>query len=85
MLNYFPGAGAAACGADAVDWHRCAGQRAVAAGRAAARGSFKPLPRWGLFLLQVLAASALMAVFLLWAASSFDWTGLQARALSVWG
>ena len=45
------------------------------------RGSYKPLPRWGLFALQVLAASALLAVFLLWAASSFDWTGLQAVAL----
>ncbi|MBE7939028.1 MULTISPECIES: murein biosynthesis integral membrane protein MurJ [Ramlibacter] len=43
------------------------------------RGSFRPLPGWGRFLLQVLAASALLAVFLLWGAQAFDWTALRAQ------
>jgi putative peptidoglycan lipid II flippase len=42
------------------------------------RGSYKPEPGWGFFLLQVLAASALLAVFLLWAADSVNWLGLKA-------
>ena len=37
------------------------------------RGSYKPHPGWGVFLLQVLAASALLAVFLMWATSSVAW------------
>ena len=44
------------------------------------RGSYRPAPGWGLFALQVLAASALLAVFLMWAASAFDWTRLQAHS-----
>jgi len=43
------------------------------------RGSYKPLPGWGVFALQVLAASALLTVFLMWAASAFDWTRLQSQ------
>ncbi|MBI2744244.1 MAG: murein biosynthesis integral membrane protein MurJ [Burkholderiales bacterium] len=43
------------------------------------RGSYKPSPGWGVFALQVLAASALLTVFLMWAASAFDWTRLQAQ------
>ena len=43
------------------------------------RGSYKPAPGWGLFGLQVLAASALLTIFLLWAASSFNWTELRAQ------
>jgi len=43
------------------------------------RGSYKPLPGWGVFALQVLAASALLMVFLMWAASAWDWTRLQAQ------
>jgi putative peptidoglycan lipid II flippase len=39
------------------------------------RGSYKPLPGWGRFLLQVLASTALLAVFLMWAASSLSWMG----------
>ena len=39
------------------------------------RGSYQPLPGWGLFALQVLAATALLAVFLMWAASSQEWMG----------
>jgi putative peptidoglycan lipid II flippase len=42
------------------------------------RGSYKPSPGWGVFGLQVLAASALLAVFLMWASASFPW--LQWRA-----
>ncbi len=41
------------------------------------RGSYKPTPGWGVFALQVLAASALLAVFLLWAASAVSWVGLK--------
>lgn len=43
------------------------------------RGSYKPAPGWGLFVLQVLAASALLTVFLMWAAGAFQWTQLQAQ------
>ncbi|HWI83893.1 murein biosynthesis integral membrane protein MurJ, partial [Ramlibacter sp.] len=43
------------------------------------RGSYVPAPGWGRFGLQVLAASALLAVFLMWAAASFDWVALRAH------
>ena len=42
------------------------------------RGSYKPAPGWGIFALQVLAASALLAVFLMWSAQSVSWTALRA-------
>ncbi len=45
------------------------------------RGSYQPSPGWGLFALQVIAASALLAVFLLWAAGSVNWIGLKFDAL----
>ena len=45
------------------------------------RGSYKPEAGWGLFALQVLAASALMAVFLMWGSGAFNWTELQAQKL----
>ena len=38
------------------------------------RGSYKPVPGWGMFTLQVVAASALLAVFLMWANSAFPWS-----------
>jgi putative peptidoglycan lipid II flippase len=41
------------------------------------RGSYRPAPGWGVYALQVLAASALLAVFLMWASSAFHWTQLQ--------
>jgi putative peptidoglycan lipid II flippase len=41
------------------------------------RGSYRPLPGWGMFALQVTAAAALLTVFLTWAASAWDWTRLQ--------
>ncbi len=44
------------------------------------RGSYRPEPGWGVFLMQVLAASVLLAIFLLWANSAFAWTGLRAES-----
>jgi putative peptidoglycan lipid II flippase len=44
------------------------------------RGSYKPEPGWGLFALQVIAASALLSIFLLWAASAFNWIQLQSQS-----
>ena len=41
------------------------------------RGSYTPAPGWLLFGLQVFAASALLAVFMLWAADAADWIGLK--------
>lgn len=43
------------------------------------RGSYKPRPGWGVFALQVLAGSALLAVFLTWAAHAFPWTAWRAE------
>ncbi len=40
------------------------------------RGMYQPLPGWGRFALQVVAASSLLAVYLMWAASHFDWVAL---------
>jgi putative peptidoglycan lipid II flippase len=45
------------------------------------RGSYKPEAGWGLFALQVVAASALMAVFLMWGSGAFNWTEMQAQKL----
>ena len=45
------------------------------------RGSYKPLPGWGVFGLQVVAGSALLAVFLMWGAASFPWTALRSQPL----
>jgi putative peptidoglycan lipid II flippase len=45
------------------------------------RGSYKPSPGWGVFALQVIAASALLAVFLMWGAASFPWTTLRGMPL----
>ena len=42
------------------------------------KGSYTPAPGWGLFALQILAGSALLAVFLMWGANEFHWTQLQA-------
>ncbi len=43
------------------------------------RGSYRPLPGWGRFALQVIAAAALLTIFLLWAAGAWDWTRLQGQ------
>jgi putative peptidoglycan lipid II flippase len=45
------------------------------------RGSYKPAPGWVIFAGQVIAASALLAVFLLWAVEAVSWTGLKGQAL----
>ncbi len=44
------------------------------------RGSYTPAPGWGVFALQVVAASALLAVFLLWAAGAVSWIGLKGHS-----
>ncbi len=44
------------------------------------RGSYKPEPGWGVFALQVIAASALLLVFLIWANGAFDWTQLRSQS-----
>ncbi|MEI8326835.1 MAG: murein biosynthesis integral membrane protein MurJ [Betaproteobacteria bacterium] len=41
------------------------------------RSVYRPQPGWALFALQVLAASALLSVFLMWAGSSFAWTPMD--------
>lgn len=43
------------------------------------RGSYKPSAGWGLFALQVFAATALLGVFLTWAAYGFPWTAWRAE------
>ena len=45
------------------------------------RGNYKPSPGWGKFLLQVVAATALLTVFLMWGAAAFNWTALRAHPL----
>jgi putative peptidoglycan lipid II flippase len=45
------------------------------------RGSYQPAAGWGRYALQVLAAAALLAVFLMWAANGFDWTALRSESL----
>ena len=43
------------------------------------RGSYKPEPGWGIFLLQVIAATSLLAVFLMWSAGAVPWTQMPAE------
>jgi putative peptidoglycan lipid II flippase len=45
------------------------------------RGSYKPLPGWGRFALQVLGGTALLGIFLAWAAASFPWVAMRAHSL----
>ncbi len=45
------------------------------------RGSFRPQPGWWRFLLQVAAASALLAVFLMWAAGAVPWLQMRDHSL----
>ncbi|MDE2419166.1 MAG: murein biosynthesis integral membrane protein MurJ [Burkholderiales bacterium] len=45
------------------------------------RGSYRPEPGWGLFLVQVLAGSALLVIYLLWAAQAFAWIDLRSESL----
>ena len=44
------------------------------------RGSYKPEPGWGVFALQVISASALLLLFLVWANGAFEWTQLRAHS-----
>ena len=45
------------------------------------RGSYRPQPGWARFALQVVAASALLALLLLVAAQNLDWLALQAHKM----
>ena len=44
-------------------------------------GTYVPQPGWGRFALQVLAASALLAIFLMWANGSVPWLALKTEKL----
>ena len=46
------------------------------------RGSYKPEPGWAVFVMQVIAACALLGLFLMWANSHFDWTALRTQSLT---
>jgi len=49
------------------------------------RGSYRPEPGWGVFLLQVLAGCVLLAAFLLWANNHFAWTALRVESFKrIW-
>jgi putative peptidoglycan lipid II flippase len=49
------------------------------------RGSYKPEPGWGLFILRVLSACVLLGIFLMWANGHFDWTALRAESFKrIW-
>jgi putative peptidoglycan lipid II flippase len=43
------------------------------------RGSYRPLPGWRVFALQVTGASLLMALFLVWVNQAVDWVALRAQ------
>jgi putative peptidoglycan lipid II flippase len=45
------------------------------------RGAYRPAPGWARFSMQVLAASALLAVFLMWSAGSVNWVAFEGGAL----
>ncbi|MFW2355781.1 murein biosynthesis integral membrane protein MurJ [Hydrogenophaga sp.] len=45
------------------------------------RGAYKPSPGWARFGSQVVAASALLAVFLMWVAARVNWLGFEGQAL----
>jgi putative peptidoglycan lipid II flippase len=45
------------------------------------RGSYRPAAGWGIFVLQVLAGSALLVIYLMWAAQAFAWTDLRSESL----
>jgi putative peptidoglycan lipid II flippase len=45
------------------------------------RGSYRPEPGWWVFVLQVLAGSALLVIYLLWAANAFAWIELRGESL----
>ena len=45
------------------------------------RKTYRPEPGWGLFAMQVLAGSALLIIYLLWAAQAFNWIELRSESL----
>jgi putative peptidoglycan lipid II flippase len=45
------------------------------------RKTYRPEPGWGVFLVQVLAGSALLVIYLLWAAQAFEWIELRSESL----
>ncbi|MGJ7581047.1 murein biosynthesis integral membrane protein MurJ [Variovorax sp. RHLX14] len=45
------------------------------------RGSYRPEPGWGLFVLRVLVAAGLLGLLLAWGAQHFDWVGMRAVRL----
>ncbi|QDL53976.1 murein biosynthesis integral membrane protein MurJ [Rhodoferax aquaticus] len=45
------------------------------------RKSYQPQPGWFIFVLQVLAASALLAFYLMWVGNSFDWVAMRSESL----
>ena len=45
------------------------------------RKKYRPRPGWGIFALRVLAASALLVIYLLWAAQAVPWVELQGKSL----
>jgi putative peptidoglycan lipid II flippase len=44
------------------------------------RKSYRPEPGWGRFVLQVLAGSALLVIYLLWGAGVVDWVALRSQS-----
>lgn len=44
------------------------------------RGRYAPTPGWGLLLIQVVAATALLASFLMWSADAVDWLDWKGRS-----
>lgn len=45
------------------------------------RGAYRPAPGWARFSMQVLAASALLAVFLMWSAGAVNWVAFEGGVL----
>jgi putative peptidoglycan lipid II flippase len=45
------------------------------------RKTYRPEPGWARFLLQVLAGSALLVIYLLWATNAFPWIEMRAESL----
>jgi putative peptidoglycan lipid II flippase len=45
------------------------------------RKSYRPEPGWGIFALQVTAGSALLVIYLLWAADAFPWIELRKESM----
>jgi len=43
------------------------------------QGRYQPAAGWGRFVLRVLGGCAALALWLSWAATAWDWTGLQAQ------